>query len=760
MKTAGIAVVPWMVATAWGAGAEEIRPLFAKYCNGCHTGEKAAAGLDLATLPDPLAAPHLRRSWLRVHERVKAREMPPTGAQPSEEEREWIVRAVDRALAEAAARQKPNPGHVVIPRLNRIEYNDTIRDLTGLDMRPADAFPEDTFGESGFNNDRSALFIPPILVEKYLSAAQTVVDEMIEQRANLPVLMRKLEVERDMLNTETQTATKAYGYDIQAPQNTIYQYIGFPKFGRYTFRIRAWGQAKVPGALPGVALRVAGEMKAQFPVEATKDAPGLYVATVNAPRGTHRVSLHFYQAILEDPKRKAERPALGQLILSLDSLEIEQAREDRPRPEIFVSPRAGLSEPEAAKRTLQRFAERAWRRPVTAEETAYLTSLYRRGADRGDTWEQSVALGLKAILVSPNFLFRPEAQAKPKSSAALNDFELASRMSYFLWLSMPDEELSALARRGKLRDSKVRAAQLKRMLADPKAEAFATAFFSQWLGYRELGKSALPDRATFPSFTDAMRESALAEAGAFFSDLVRRDESLLRAIDADYSFLNEDLARLYAVEGVKGPELRRVAFSDPRRGGVTGMAAVLATTSTPVRTSPVLRGKWVAMTLLGEEIPPPPVAADLPEVTPATKSMTLRQRLELHRNAPQCMGCHNRMDPLGFGLENFDAVGRWRDKDNGQPVDSVGKLANGREFSGPVELKRILLERKEEFARNVSRQMLKFALGRELRYYDERTVNEASRRFISGGYRPSKLVEAIVESLPFRQQSAGDGETN
>jgi hypothetical protein len=320
-------------------------------------------------------------------------------------------------------------------------------------------------------------------------------------------------------------------------------------------------------------------------------------------------------------------------------------------------------------------------------------------------------------------------------------------------MSMPDDELLQLAREKKLHQPEVLEKQVRRMAIDPKSSAFVEQFFGQWLGYSELARLGGPDRKTFPVFSDNLRDAMLAESNLFFGSLVREDRSLLNLLSSDYTFLNEELARHYKIAGVLGREMRKVSLTDSNRGGVLGMGSVLTATSLPVRTSPVVRGKWLLEVMLGEKLPPPPAnAGDLPEPTKETASMTLRQRFEMHRKAPQCASCHNRIDPLGYGLENFDAVGAWREKDNGQPVDSVGVLRSGERFSGPAELKKVLLAREEQFARTLAARMLRFALGRELRYFDEPVTEKIARMVMSAGWRPSTLLTAVVQSYPFQNQ--------
>ena len=386
----------------------------------------------------------------------------------------------------------------------------------------------------------------------------------------------------------------------------------------------------------------------------------------------------------------------------------------------------------------------------------YLLKLFQQSDRQGLPFDEAVGRSLKAALVSPNFLYRLEQDGGAEQR--IDDYDLASRLSYFVWLSMPDETLFDLAREGRLREPDVVRGQVRRMIRDPRADAFSSRFISQWLGSVELGRSAKPDTGVFPEYSGSLEESMKREVVEFFRHLLQEDGSLLQLIDADYLTVNEELAAHYGISGVTGREFRKVPIQDRNRGGVIGMAGLLTTASLPVRTSPVLRGKWVLETLLGKELPPPPPdAGDLPEPTPATEGLTLRQRFEQHRESPQCAACHDRIDPIGYGLENYDAIGRWRLTDeNDRPLDTVGELPDGEHFNGPAELKDILLSRKETFARTVTERMLAFALGRlsgEKRYTNTGFLCE--RGAICGVHpRPSVTIR---DQVAWNQGVAGVG---
>ncbi len=748
----------------------EIQPLLKTYCARCHGPELQTAGIVFEAFTDHDSVVRARPLWLRALRVLRENEMPPVDPQPSIEERQLLISWIDDAVNNLDWSEFRNPGSVTISRLNRTEYNNTIRDLTGLDLRPAAAFPVDGQGESGFRNDRDGLFVAPMLAEKYLEAANDVVDVLISTRKSRDSLNVRLEIE-DFMRTETNHEFTAYGLDLRNYQQTVYRYVTFPQFGRYKFRVRAWGESPVEGQTPGVTLRVGGRIVGQSHVTADPDSPGIYEFEANIPQGSHRVSLHWFKSataetndynrqlaaeakrLAEAAKAEGKKPPPKFVILSLDWVEIKEDWESGQDGSLvwIAQPGNGLSERKAARRVLANFAERAYRGPVKRSETDRLMGFYSRAKTRGQPFEQAVGLGLRAALVSPRFLYRAERGGTASGEYRLSDYELASRLSYFLWMSMPDQELTDLARKGALGHTETLRGQVVRMLANPKSRAFTSTFVGQWLGFAELGGTIKPDDVTFPEFTPALGEAMLEEATRYFDRIVREDRSLLELLNSDYSYLNEELARHYGIEGIAGREIRLVEFDDRRRGGVLGMGAVLTATSLPARTSPVVRGKWVLETMLGEELPPPPPdAGELPEPGESSKGMTMRQMFEMHRDEARCAVCHDRIDPIGFGLENFDAIGRWRDTENEQPVDATGTLPSGESFNGPGELKRILLGRREAFARMICEQMLKFALGRDLEYYDEPTVQRISEAVIRRNYSALTMVAEIVSSYPFR----------
>lgn len=751
---------------------QHVKPVLEAYCIRCHGPETRTAGIDFQSIGPQGDAAQRRDVWLRVIRVLREREMPPAAPFPNEAERIAVADWADEALRNIDWSKVRNPGHTVIPRLNRTEYDNTVRDLTGLDLRPARHFPADGAGDSGFDNDRAGLFVSPLLMEKYLEAAHEVVESLIAARRRTEPFTTRIEVET-MYRTEMNHPVLDYGFDLNNFQQTIYRYVQFPRSGWYRFRVRGWGRSGAEGRMPGITIRVANGIVDREVVVATENEPQVYTLRGWIPAGNHRLSLHRYiektavtndkqqelLAIVRRKRKEAEargdrKPKIEEtrVVLSLDWIEIEEETpEFSDGSRVFIArPDAGTSKQEAAGHILGRFAARAWRRPIDGKELRYLLKLFQQADRQGLSFDEAVGRSLKAALVSPNFLFRLEQAGEPEQR--IDDYALASRLSYFVWLSMPDETLFDLAREGRLREPDVVRNQVRRMIGDPRSAAFSSRFISQWLGSVELGRSAKPDTGVFPEYSGSLEESMKREVVVFFRRLLQEDGSLLQLIESDYLTVNEELAAHYGIGGVIGPEFRKVPVQDRNRGGVIGMAGLLTTASLPVRTSPVLRGKWVLETLLGKELPPPPPdAGDLPEPTPATEGLTLRQRFEQHRDSPQCAACHDRIDPIGYGLENYDAIGRWRLTDeNGRPLDTVGELPDGEHFNGPAELKDILLSRKETFARTVTERMLAFALGRPLAYYDEPVIREVAGAVIESDYRPSVLIERIALSYPFQ----------
>jgi hypothetical protein len=721
----------------------DARPLLTKYCGKCHGAQKPKGGVDLSGFTDQ-SATERSAVWYDALAQLKGFAMPPAGGpQPTPEERKrllaWLEATADR-LDDKAPR---TPGRVPPRRLTRAEYNNTIRDLTGLDFRPADDFPPDDTAY-GFDTVADALTLPPLLFEKYLAAAEKVLDRAIVPGGPAVVLDRT-----------------AQGKDLEGGRGGELKLeaeaglaLDVPHGGDYEVRVSC-GRAGPEGVPATAVLKIDGVDSAVWAVTAGANKPADVAAVVSLRAGTRRLSVRHTWHTATVPKGQT----LPDIRLAVASVRVVGPQRAVAHKKLFFAePGPGRTEREAARAVIERFTTRAFRRPATAAEIDRLTALYDRGRKGGKGHVEAARVPLLAILVSPHFLFRVERGEGPGDAAGavrLADHELASRLSYFLWSGPPDDELLRLAAAKKLHDDATLKAQVRRMLADPRASALAENFAGQWLGLRRL-ETAAPDPTLFRGFGDSLRRAMAAEVLMQFEAVVREDRSVLELLHADYAFLNEDLARHYGVKGVSGPHMRKVALADPVRGGVVTTAAVLTLTSHPTRTSPVKRGKWLLDELLGA--PPPAPPPDVPELEEAPKgrpaATTLRERLERHRADPKCFGCHVRMDALGLGLENFDAVGRWRDRDGGKPVNAAGELPGGEKFASPAELKQVLLAHKGEFGRCLTEKVFVYALGRGMERSDRREVKRVAAALAKGGWRFSTLATEVVLSYPFRYRLA------
>ena len=733
-------------------------PFIEKHCVQCH-GEKAQkADLTLHKYKDELSVLKARKVWTNVLHMVHMGEMPPRGKpRPTQAELDAFRQSVE-GIFDRADKNLRDPGRVTIRRLNRVEYNNTIRDLVGVDFNPAEDFPSDDVGH-GFDNIGDVLSLSPVLMERYLAAAESIV-----QRSYLPeppkspvrhVNSRYLEPGgqfKDRFRPVTKGA-------LNTPQRANMD-------GDYYVRTRVY--AKQAGDEPvKAALLVDGKEIKQFTIKATeeKKAERLEVE-LPLPAGDHRIAV----ALLNPHKDDA-----GERALMVEFLEMAGPKDTRPPfQRKLMDIEADKPKAERTRAMLKQFTSKAYRRPVTPAELDRLVKFVDAAEARGEKWEAGIQLALQAVLVSPKFLFRVELDDRPDSAKphAIDEHQLASRLSYFLWSTMPDDELLALADKKQL--SANLEPQVKRMLQDPKAVELVENFAIQWLQLGRL-QSFSPDPKLFPSFNDRLRKAMLKETELFFQAIIKEDRSILDLIDADFTFLNDVLARHYGIADTNGNKVgqkptrpggkpfqpgrngsdvfQRVSLQEGDRGGILTQASVLTVTSNPTRTSPVKRGRWVLEQLLGA--PPPPPPPDVPELAETDKAAaggTLRQRMEQHRSNAACAGCHAKMDPLGFAFENFNAIGAFRAKDGNFDIDASGTLPDGKSFNGPKELKAVLKDKKELFSRCLIEKMLTYALGRGVEYYDTPTVDRVNAALEKNGYKFSTLVTEIVKSDPFRMR--------
>lgn len=735
----------------------EVLPFTKKYCLDCHSGKEAEGKLALDSFVDLRSVDAGGESWAKIRKYLQARLMPPPDAdQPTEMELKAVIAWIDRHFWGIDCRLKRDPGRVTIRRLNRAEYNNTIRDLTGVDFHPADDFPADDVGY-GFDNIGDVLSMPPILLEKYLSAADQVVDRAIY--IHTP---EKTPKQRFLAGEVQHKGGNKGGIGWSFPSNgEAVTELELPASGQYVLRGRATA-TQAGDELAKMAFKFDDRQVHVAEVSAEAGAPENYETKITADKGKHRFSLafvnDFYDPDNPNPKRRDRN-------LSVEFLEV-QGPLDGPPPELpeshkkilFCQPSQG-HERDCAEKILSRFASRAFRRPASADEVNRLVKFVDLARENGESFERGVQLAVAAVLVSPQFLFRVEQDPKPGEGGAdadgihlIDEFELATRLSYFLWSSMPDDELFHEAFKGRLRKNLRQ--QVGRMLKDPKSRAFADNFAMQWLEVRKLDGLA-PDPKRFPEFNNELRAAMSEESLRFFLAVMQEDRSLLDLIDADFTFLNERLAKHYGIRDVTGPEFRRVTLKDRDRGGIITQASVLTITSNPTRTSAVKRGKWILEQLLDMSPPPPPPnSGDLEDDPKAVATGSLRQRLEQHRANPSCASCHTMMDPLGFGLENFDAIGAWRDREGAYAIDASGTLPDGSAFKGPRELKEILKGRKDDFVRCVAGKMLTYALGRGLTPYDQCALDDIAALLAKSDYKFSALIHALVESDPFQKRKS------
>ena len=748
--------------------ARDVKPVLQQYCWSCHGGDKKKGDVSLngfATLKDVQGN---RKLWRSVAETLDQQVMPPDSKpQPTEAQRQAVLLWVEQAVNQYDCTTGPrDPGRVTLRRLNRTEYNNTIRDLLGVDFKPAKDFPADDTGY-GFDNIADVLSMSTVLAERYLAAAEDVLGRALTPYVPPKVNTLKLAATDFRADVGRVVDRNAWNFETNGQISRRQE---FEVEAEYEFRIRAY-QEPFGDEPAKMALRLNRTDVKTFDVTAIKGKSGTYTFRQVVPAGQQRVALAFLNNKVDkdnkDPKKRGDRN------LVVERIEIEGPFNPKPPPKNLALERVffvkggsvlngkGLTEEEAARQVIFRFGARAFRRPVTADEWERLTKVYKAARAEGENYEGGVRLALSAVLVSPHFLYRVEADpaGPPGSVRALNDYELATRLSYFLWSSTPDDELLDVAGKGKLREQLD--AQLARMLKSPKSAEFVKNFVGQWLELRNMDSHSV-DARTFPGFDPALRESMRRETEIFFEKLIADDRPVMDLLTADYTYVNKRLADHYKLQapGATGEEFVKVSLKGTRRSGVLTHGSILTLTAMPARTSPVKRGVFVLEQILGT--PPPPAPADvppLPDKPQDNAAAPLRERLAAHRADPTCATCHMRMDGIGFALENFDAVGLWRDQEGRFPVDSMGELAGGRKINGPEGLRELLVSKKADFLKCLSEKLMTYALGRGMEHYDRCTLKDVVSATEQGGYRFSAMVGAIVKSDAFqkRRSKRADG---
>ncbi len=793
-----------------GAGdAADVRAMLDRYCVACHNDRLRTAELsfDGVDAEHPEADPEL---WEKVAARLRAASMPPPRRPRPDPVTYTAVAAHLEGALDAAWAADPNPGRgSAVHRINRTEYANAVRDLFALDIDVASLLPGDETADGSFDNFADVLTISRAHLERYLSVARQVTRLAVglpPPAAGFDTFEVPLHIVQDGRQSEDLPLGSRGGLAVS------YQ---FPVDGEYAIRVRLRRQYQAylmgMGWPQQLDVRLDGRLLRRFTVGG--DAPGIPGAAsyagagepgfvkdpeweafmqltgddhllVQAPveAGPHTVGVSFVRELWEEeglpqPLQRGRVLTNDQIYMGYAAVgsveiggpyEVTGAVADTPSRRAIFScrPAAASDERACAREILSRLARRAYRRAVTETDLAVLLDFYDQGRTGGDSFEHGIQFALERLLIDPDFLLRvhrdpidlPAAQA----AYSLDDFELASRLSFFLWSSVPDDELLALAERGALSDPAVLEGQARRMLADPRAtDALVDDFTAQWLNLRRVSEVVV-DPIRYPNYDETLLEAFRDETELFVAGTLRGDRSVHELLDADYTFVNERLAQHYGIAGVYGSRLRRVPLPDPRRrGGLLAHGALLTTTSYPDRTSPVLRGKWLLDNIFGLPVPPPPPGVDTTlEEEPGVRPPSIRERLARHRRSPACASCHAVIDPLGFALENFDVIGGWRTIDEaGEPVDATGTTAAGESIEGLAGLRALLLDDPEKFPRTVTEKLLAYALGRPLEYYDRPAVRRVVREAAADGYRWSSLIVGIVKSPTFRMRGVRTPET-
>ena len=748
-----------------------------RYCLGCHNDRALRGGLSLegAALDD---VPSHIDLWERALRKLRAGAMPPDGApRPDEATYRGLITYLETEL-DTLAETNPNPGRTeTFRRLNRTEYRNAIRDLLALDVDVASLLPRDD-ASFGFDNI-GVVELSPTLMERYLTAAQKISRLAVGSMAIVPG-SRVITLRPD-LTQEVHLEGLPFG----TRGGTEMEH-AFPLDGEYEIEVRLARNRNenVEGLREAHVLEMTldGDRLDLFTVVPDRNRLGSYYADEDVdkhlnfraqiPAGPHTIGAAFlqknsalieterqpYQAQFNQDRHPRQQPAVHSVSIS-GPFDPTGVGDTPSRNRIFTcQPATTADEADCAATIISTLARRAYRRPVRFSDLEMPLAFYKQGRADGD-FDAGIELALRALLTSPEFLFRIERDPDgvPAGTAyELNDIELASRLSFFLWSSIPDDELLDAAEAGQLGDgSAALAHQVRRMLADPRSEALAKNFAGQWLRLRNIS-GALPSDVLFPDFGESLREDFVRETELFFDSVIRADRPITELLTADYTFLNERLAKHYEISGVYGSDFRRVLLDDDRRRGLLGQGSILTVTSYPDRTSPVGRGKWVLENVLGS--PPPPPPPNVPELEPNAdtgKVLAMRERMEQHRANPVCASCHRVMDPLGLALENFDAIGRWRGyMPGGTLIDASGAMPDGTAFAGPADLRELLILKPEQFATVVTEKLLTYALGRGVDYYDVPSVRRITRQAVDSNYGLASLVVGVVKSTPFQMRLA------
>jgi cytochrome c5 len=760
------------------------RALLDQYCVTCHNERLKTAGLMLDKMDLDRVAEGAE-TWEKVIRKLRGGMMPPTGRpRPANDDTHKFVSWLESSL-DRAGLAKPNPGRATIHRLNRTEYGNAIRDLLSLEIDVTELLPADD-ESNGFDNIADVLKLSPSLLEQYLSASRKI-SSLAVGNPSTPVVTQRYAMPPDISQED-----HIEGLPLGTRGGMLIRH-NFPLDGQYDFRV--FLLRNIVGYMKGLEwphqleITVDGERVFIAPVGGDDDnkmSDANFAAAadtidarlksrISVKAGPHDVGVAFirknsaeYDEPLEVHTRDHDLQNMNGIPL-IERMDITGPYEptgpgDTPsRRKVFMCRPAGAADETAcARKILSTLARRAYRQATTDADIDLLMSFYQPARKTGN-FESGVENGLAFLLTAPKFLFRTEldpVNVPPGGTYRVSDIELASRLSFFLWSSIPDDELLNVASQGKLKDPAVLDQQVKRMLADRKSDALVRNFAGQWLYLRNL-QSSKPDGHEFPNFDDNLRQSFRHETELFFESIIRENRSALDLLNANYTFVNERLARHYGIPNVYGSRFRRVTLTDQNRMGLLGQGSVLTVTSYPNRTSPVLRGKWILENILGTPPPPPPPnVPPLKENDDNSKPRSVRELMEEHRKNPACAGCHAVMDPLGFSLENFDGIGEWRTKDQSGPIDASGQLADGTKVEGPVTLRQAVLKHPEQFVGTITEKLLTYSLGRGLEYYDMPVVRGIVRDAARNDYKFSSLITGIVKSTPFQMRKSQEREAN
>lgn len=729
----------------------EVLPLVETYCHDCHGDGLKKGELAIDRYGSIAEMQQHREVWKRIRDHIRHRLMPPPDEdQPDDAERAKLLAWIDDAVFPVDPAH-PDPGRVTLRRLNRIEYQNTLRDLLGVKAEVMDLIPPDDSGY-GFDNIGDVLTLSPAHLERYLEASRVAL-EMAVKPGEMPRLATRVSG-RDMRG-DGQRSEEGHYLFTGGEANFSFRP---SRPGKYLVTVTACGTMGAEVA-PLMEFHADGKKLHEWSVDAPMDRPTEYTRELvfdhDRPlRMTIAFTNDFWDEHYPDASRRDRN-------LMVNSVEITGPLDGPPPPKpeshrrILVDRNDGEKDRAYALRVLNLFAPKAFRRPAREGEVERYLELVDLA--KSDGVEHGINLALEAMLVSPAFLYREEPQSQPdnaKKIQQIDEHSLATRLSYFFWSTMPDARLRELADRGELR--KNFDAELDRLIRDSRSRQFVSNFTGQWLRLRDVAASS-PARREFPRFNPRLRDSMRRETEMLFEHIVREDLPMATLLDANFSFLNDDLARHYGIDGVKGDDFRKVTLDDSRRHGILGHGSFHLLTSYPLRTSPVLRGKYVLENLLDTAPPPPP--PNIPQLEPPSRhgdQRSLREQMEKHREDPSCSSCHALMDPIGFGLENFDASGAWRDQDNRKPIDASGELIDGRKFQGVEELRKVLVtDHRSDFHRSVATKLLTYALGRGLDWYDKPALDRIVAETEAANGSSRALLRAVVQSVPF-QYRRGD----